>query len=292
LENPVNDLELLDWALPVPDQEAVDTALARSIGSYRSVQDRARRRAPPQRRTVVATRRPVRRVVVGLCGLVAALAAAVILVVVEPWQPTGETAVARAATMVSPHARTVLHVRMDGHHIYSPFIEQWIAPDGSWREEHGGTDLSGPCTVENGYDASTQIASTYDVRTRTIYRRTLSPAQIRFAAQSDPMAQVRQWLSGGQLRAAGQTVLDGRRVTRLVPTHGRRSLYGAIAYYIDARTAQPVRWQLNATQWYDFTAYAQLPATPHNLRLTSLRDQHPQAILRHGWGARGGCGSG
>jgi hypothetical protein len=259
------------------------------------VRSRARARLMEQvalerRQGVPARRRPVRRVVVGLVGLCAMLATAVVLVVVEPWQPTGESAVARAATMLAPHARTVLHIRMDGHHIYSPFFEQWIAPDGSWREKHGGTGPSGPCTVEDGYSASDQIASTYDVRTRAIYRLPLPPAQIRLA-RLDPMAKVRSWLSGGRLRAAGEIILDGRRVTRLVPTRGK-SLYGAIAYYIDVRTAQPVRWQVNATQWYDFTAYDRLPATPRNLRLTSLRAQHPQATLRHGWAAGGGCASG
>jgi hypothetical protein len=242
-----------------------------------------RRGGPPRRR-------PVRRLVGGVVGLSAALAAAVVLLVVEPWQPTGETAVARAATMVSPEPRTVLHIRMDGHRISSPFFEQWIAPDGSWRELHGGSDPAGPCTIEDGYDASSRTASTYDPRTRTVYSLPLPPAQARLA-QLDPMAKVREWLSGGRLRAAGDTLLDGRPVTRLVPTHGT-SLFGAIAYYVDARTGRPVRWQVDATQWYDFTTYERLPATPRDLRLASLQDQHPQAAARHGWGATGGCASG
>jgi hypothetical protein len=273
LESPVNDLELLERALPTPDQDAVDAALARSIGTYRRIP-----RAPGKRR-------PVRGV--GLVGLVATLVMAAVLLVVEPWRPTGETAVARAAAMVSPDPHTVLYVRMNGHQIAPPSWEQWIAPDGSWRLTYAGTNRSGPCTVEKGYSASSQIASTYAARTRTIYSLPLPPAQVRLA-RLDPLAKTRSWLASGRLHEAGELTLDGRRVTRLVPTHGT-SLYGEIAEYIDARTAQPVRLQVSATKWYDFTAYERLPASPDNLRLTSLQAQHPRATLRHGWG---GCASG
>ena len=236
-----------------------------------------------------ATRRPRRRTLV----LAALSAAATLLVIAEPWQTNDNDAVARAAAMVSPRRGSVLHVRAVGHRIYTPFMEQWLAPDGSWREEHGGTGPSGrPCTVEEGYEAATHVQSTFDAATGSIYRHMLSPSQVRFASQPDQIALVRGWLARGQLRSAGTALVDGRRVIRLVPSHGRQSLLGAIAYYVDARTYAPVRWQVNRTQWYDFTVYRQLPATPMNLALASIGAQHPHATLRRGWGAHHGCLSG
>jgi hypothetical protein len=233
-------------------------------------------------------RRPRRR----LLALGALIGATAVLAIAEPWQTSGDDAVARAAAVVSPKRGGVLHIRSEGHRIYTPFSEQWTAPDGSWREQHGGTDMSGPCTVEDGYDAKTHVLSTFDAGTNTIYRHTLSRAQIRFASQPNQIAQVRTWLAHGQLRSAGAALIGDRRTLRLVPSNGRRSLLGAIAYYVDARTYAPVRWQLNGTQWYDFTIYRELPGTAANLALASIRAQHPDAALRQGWGAHNGCGSG
>jgi hypothetical protein len=227
----------------------------------------------------------------GWLALAAALGAVAIVMIAAPWQTAGRDDIARAAAMVALKPGTVLHVRADGHKIYTPFSEQWIAPDGSWRDEHGGSSAAGPCTVEGGFNAATHVLSVYDAPTRTVYSRHLGEAMARLSAYPDQIAQVRAWLAAGQLHGDGEARIDGRRVTRLVPTHGQR-LRGVKAYYVDARTSAPVRWQLNAAQWYDFTVYERLPATAANLALTSIRAQHPEAALRRGWGRRGGCGSG
>lgn len=230
------------------------------------------------------TRRPPRR----LLALAAALCMAVVLVIAEPWQATGRNVARAASAMVAVKPGTILHIRADGHNIYTPFSEQWIAADGSWREQHGGSNASGACTVEDGYDATSRVMSNYDPRTNSTYHRKISLALGQLAA---PISHLRGWLTSGQLHAAGTTRIDGRTVTRLVPTHAQ-TLQGVRAYYVDARTSAPVRWQINATQWYDFTIYEQLPATRKNIALTSIHAQHPHATQHRGWGAAGGCGSG
>jgi hypothetical protein len=230
------------------------------------------------------TRRPRRRLLV----LAAAVCAAAMLVVVEPWHTTSRNVARAASAMVDVKRGTILHLRADGHNIYTPFSEQWLAADGSWREQHGGSNASGPCTVEDGFDAPRRVMSSYDPPTNSIYWRKIPLAQGQFAA---PITQLRGWLTSGQLRAAGKARIGGRNVTRLVPTHGK-TLLGVQAYYVDSRTSAPVRWQINGKQWYDYTIYEQLPATRKNTALTSINALHPNATQHRGWGAPGGCGSG
>jgi hypothetical protein len=210
------------------------------------------------------------------------------LVVIEPWHATGRNVARAASAMVDVKRGTILHLRADGHNIYTPFSEQWLAADGSWREQHGGSNAAGSCTVEDGFDVTSRLMSSYDRPTNSIYWRKIPLAQGQFPA---PITQLRGWLASGQLRDAGKTRINGRTVTRLVPTHGK-TLRGVQAYYVDSHTSAPVRWEINARQWYDYTVYEQLPATRSNKALTSINAMHPNATRHRGLSAPGGCASG
>jgi hypothetical protein len=228
-----------------------------------------------------------------------ALAAAAV-VIAQPWQTrAGGGDVARAAAALALKPGTIIHVRAVGHKIYSPFSETWfVAGGGPWRDRHGGQNLEGPCTVEIGYDPRTGIFSTWDRSAGTIDVRRLPAGSSERYLPPDPIALVRRWVASGQLHTAGRTRIDGRDVVRLEPAaHGTvwlqttgGKLLGYSRYFVDASTFAPVRWQVNATQWYDYTIYERLPATPATLALTSVRAQHPNAAEHAG--GNGDCGSG
>jgi hypothetical protein len=222
-------------------------------------------------------------------GLLAVLGAAVILVVVGPWRSDGKDDVARAAAAVALEPNTILHVRTAGHNIEPASSESWTAPDGSWRERHDATGPAGSCVAEDSFEASAGTLSAYDARSNTISSLKLSAAQIPRISESQ-IALIRDLLLRGQLRPAGQIRIDHRNVTRLLPARGE-SLFAVAAYYVDARTSEPVRWQLSATQWYDFTTYQRLPANRMNLAKTSAQAQHPTAAIREGPRASIDCGS-
>ena len=282
--------ELRDRYLELPQLDSSsEERLRRNVSSRFAPRAPSKgHRPPPQQQTQILNsnampgRRRRRILAMG-----ATLAAAVVLLTVQPWQATHRDDTARAAEMVTLQPRTILHVRAEGHRIYTPFWEQWLAPDGSWRDKHGGSSAAGPCTVENSFDADTHVISTYDATTHRIYRSTLRAAT--WFGPIDQVAQIRGWLNNGQLHAVGHARIEGRDVTRLLPTHGK-DLRGVQAYYIDARTYAPVRWQIDATQWYDFTIYERLPGNALNDALTSVRAQHPNAGYHPG--VRPTCSSG
>lgn len=57
-----------------------------------------------------------------------------------------------------------------------------------------------------------------------------------------------------------------REVIRLEPADGgerpaeARVGSAVYAYVVDAKTYEPVRWEVSPTQWYDYTAYEYLPS--------------------------------
>jgi len=222
--------------------------------------------------------------------LVPLLAIAVLIAVLQPWHTGGDDATARAAAYLAPVPGRVVHVRMVGHRIVTPFSETWTAPDGTWRSQFGGTRQSGAqCTIEDGFDMRTHQVETWDASARRIDVSTPSPRISRYYRSPDPVTQIRGWLAQGSLRAAGHARVDGRDVIRLVPKHGK-TFRGTMAYDVDARTYAPVRYQVNARQWYDITVYERLPATAASLALASVRARHAGAPLVRGTGS-GGCGA-
>jgi hypothetical protein len=221
-------------------------------------------------------------------GLVLALAAAAATAVAVAW-PTdrggSNSVVKRAAAALTPPPGRILHVRADGHNIYTPFSESWQTTTGPLRirSRVGGQNAAGPCTIEWSYDAGERTMATWDASTRTIYWNRVDERTERQIGFPDPLREIRAHLAAGRLREAGQQTVDGRRVIRLEPANGlRRASEGRVgdavyAYLVDARTYEPVRWEISPTQWYDYTSYEYLPHDELTRQLLSLEAQHPGA---------------
>lgn len=221
-------------------------------------------------------------------GLVLALAAAAVtaLAVAWPTDRSGSNSVLeRAAAALTPPPGRILHVRADGHNIYTPFSESWQTTTGPVRirSRVGGQNAAGPCTIEWSYDAAARTMATWDASTRTIYWNGVDERTEKQIGFPDPLREIRANLAAGRLREAGRQTIDGREVLRLEPANGLQPRpYGragdaVYAYLVDVRTYEPVRWEISPTQWYDYTIYEYLPDDEQTRRLLSLEAQHPGA---------------
>lgn len=220
-------------------------------------------------------------------GLVVVLvaAAATALAVAWPTDRGGNSVVERAAAALTPPPGPILHIRADGHNIYTPFSESWQTTAGPLRIRSlvGGQNAAGPCTIEWSYDAAAQTMATWDDSTRTIFWHSVDERTRREIGFADPLREIRAHLAAGRLHEAGRQTIDGRAVIRLEPAEGIASRAEAragdavYAYAVDAQTYEPVRWEISPTQWYDYTIYRYLPDNEQSRRLLSLEAQHPGA---------------
>lgn len=220
-------------------------------------------------------------------GLVLALAAVsgTVLAVAWPTDRGSNSVVERAAAALTPPAGRILHVRADGHNIYTPFSESWQSTTGPLRirSRVGGQNAAGPCTIEWSYDAEARTMATWDASTRTIYWNRVAERTEEQIGFPDPLREIRAHLAAGRLREAARQTIDGRQVIRLEPGNGlQRASEGRAgdpiyAYLVDARTYEPVRWVISPTQWYDYTTYEYLPDDEGTRPLLSLDAQHPGA---------------
>lgn len=197
----------------------------------------------------------------------------------------GDSVVERAAAALTPPPGRILHVRAEGHNIYTPWSEHWQTTTGPLRirSRLGGSNAAGPCTIEWSYDAAERTMATWDASTRTIYWQRVDETTASQIGFPDPLREIRAHLAAGRLREAGRQTIDGRDVIRLEPAGGLqpggegREGDAVYAYAVDARTFQPVRWEISPTQWYDYTIYEYLPDDETARALLSLEAQHPGA---------------
>lgn len=226
-------------------------------------------------------------------GVLLALTATVGMALVVAW-PTdrggSDAVIERAAAALMPAQDQILHVRADGHNIYSPFSETWRTTTGPIivRSRWGGSNADGPCTIEFSYDAAARTMATWDAPTETIYWRRQEERTEKEIGFPDPLREIRAHLAAGKLREAGRQTIDGRPVIRLepaqAPAEGAAGRAGdpVFAYAVDARTYEPVRWEISPTQWYDYTIYEYLPSNEQTRELLSLEAQHPAAARVEG----------
>lgn len=219
-------------------------------------------------------------------ALALAAAAATALAVAWPTDRGGSNSIVEwAAAALTPPPGRILHVREDGHNIYTPWSESWRTTAGPLRirSRLGGSNAAGPCTIEWSYDAATRAMATWDDSTRAIYWQRVDERTEKEIGFPDPLREIRAHLATGRLREAGQETIDGREVIRLEPANALQPRAegrvgdAVYAYLVDARTYEPVRWEISPTQWYDYTIYEYLPDDEQNRPLLSLEAQHPGA---------------
>lgn len=209
------------------------------------------------------------------------------LALVTAWPTSrGRTdVVARAAAALAPEPGQILHYRAEGHNIYTPFQESWQTTSGPKviRSLVGGSNAKGPCTIEFHYDEAARTMATWHAPTQTIYWHRIDERTQTEIGFQDPLREIRRHLDAGNLRETGRQTIGGREVIRLEPADGverpaeARVGSAVYAYVVDAKTYEPVRWEVSSTQWYDYTAYEYLPSSAQTRQLLSLEAQHPTA---------------
>lgn len=103
----------------------------------------------------------------------------------------------------------------------------------------------------------------------------------------DPTAELRVALERGALTPAATDRIDGRQVTRLVPSSAADA---GNVYFVDSSTGDPVRIETTVasepadtpayTLTTDFEVIERLPASADSLALLDVRSQHPNAATR------------
>ena len=262
---------------------------ANERGDWRDVVSRAQIGIETKQAGVLAPRAPgfwsSRPRFLLLAGLIAVGAAAA-LALTAPWS-VGPTLLQRAEAALTLKPGTILHTRfvtvdtdlrtgVVTHRVKEiwrdsngRFRALLLPGPGGTRDEVGGTWYSAGATRSPG---PTLI---FDSATNTIETASF---EIAFG---DPVAGIRKALADRLVRAAGTTTINGRTVERLRAT----AKGDTTEAFIDPRTGYPVEWRVTfapnkgdrVSDVTRFQLYEYLPATSQNLRLTSLRAEHPHA---------------
>lgn len=238
-------------------------------------------------------RRGRRRWAMVAAGSFAALALVGVLLAL-PRGGGGVDIVERAAAAITPAPGTILHYRIDGVRIYTPYAEVWQTTGLATRvrARAQGTDQNNqPCVFEYSVviDAAgrSEVGSWWNPEAETVHptrRLTGPPGSFVYP---DPFASLQKHLAAGALREAGRATIDGRDAILLLPRDpAGLPEYGRFgepstkaAYYVDAETYRPLRWVVDRTadQYYDVTTFEYLPANPANSALVSVEGAHPGA---------------
>jgi hypothetical protein len=247
------------------------------------------------RRSRVA--RPSRRL--GAVFAVVVGVVAVALGLTTPWKSAprlvGVDAVGRAEAAFTLQSGTVLHMKLedsskDGLRKPTTIVtELWLNPDGQF---HGFVD--DPTVgrrVEIGGTQDLRRSVEYDPRTNAI-----GPGLVggTFYSFGDDVRVLRRQLARGAATADGETTIGGRRVLRIrLKSVGPDGKPVVDYLFVDPSTYDPVEYRVvdfgsrsgtkPPTTYYRipavrrFRTFERLPATPANLRLTSIEAMHPTA---------------
>jgi hypothetical protein len=266
--------DMLDRLVPArPEDVEWEDVVRRAAGADESAEP-----APHVPRAPRAWRRRALLLVLAAALTVAALAA-------WPSSRGSSDVVARAAAALVPEPGSILHYRADGHNIYTPFHESWQTTSGPTRIRGrlGGNSAAGPCTIEWSYDQAARTMSYWDAPTQTIYWHRVDERTEKEINFRDQLREIRTNLAAGKLREAGRQTINGREVIRLEPAQAGdgppegRVGTASYTYLLDAESYEPVRWEVSATQWYDYTTYEYLPSNEQTRQLLSVEAQHPRA---------------
>lgn len=214
--------------------------------------------ARPGRRRL---RRPAR-----LSAAAAAVAAATALVLLIPWNGSGEAAVLkRLRSALTPRPGWILHERevirqievVNGHPV-TIVSESWIrySPPYPFRE-----------LIRRPGSPTAVVAGTAASKHGQVF--------------PDPAGELRRAVAAGDAAVAGRITIDGRSVLRVVPTKPPR--YGPWIAYVDSGTFRPLRFELSglpvrgrdgipypSTAVVSVTEFEYLPPTAVNLRFADM----------------------
>jgi hypothetical protein len=241
--------------------------------------------------------RPSRRL--GLLVAVVTVLVAVALGVTTPWKSAPglieADVVGRAEAALALPSGTVLHMKLedssrDGSGKPTTIVtELWLSHDG---EFHGFVD--DPTLgerVEIGGTQNLRQSVEYDPRTNAI-----GPGLVggTFYSFGDDVRVLRRQLARGEATADGETTIGHRRVLRIRLKSVGPDCKPVVDYlFVDPKTYDPVEYRVTdfgsragtkpPTTYYRipavrrFQTFERLPATPANLRLTSIEAMHPTA---------------
>jgi hypothetical protein len=211
-------------------------------------------------------------------GWAASAAATTAAIVALSW-PGGSAAPSAADAAIIRHAlqaitlpaNTIVHVKETGVQDGTPVAAEW------WQQTsppHALRLIKGPVgrQEETADDATTSFQ--YDPATNTVVETPASAAP----ALVDPIAGVREQLAHGDAHVAGRATIDGKTMYKIELPTGVVAYFDTTDYrpmYLDnpQRDGSVVRTRV--------VTYEELPMTPDNAKLLSVRAQHPGArVLR------------
>jgi hypothetical protein len=252
-----------------------------------------------------AASRPRRRVAVVAIGCAVV---AVVGLMVARGRDGGIDVVSKAAAAISPRSGEILHYRLDGVRIVTPYYEEWqiAGPPKRSRGITQGSDRSGdPCLLETSVvldeSGTSEVRSSWDATTNTVY---VSPPRALPGPPilPDAFVELQKHLAEGDLVERGRDTINGRAAILLEPRdvsglseEGRfGDLTQEFAYYVDATTYAPVRWVVSRKygQYYDVPVFEYLAANPANLALVSVDGAHPGSRITGASPPSTGCGAG
>jgi hypothetical protein len=240
--------------------------------------------------------RPSRRVAIGVAFAVVG-AVAVALGVTTPWESGPRfleaKVVGRAQAALALSSGTVLHMKLEDNYKDNGrpttiTTELWLNHRG---EFHGFVDDPIVGRVEIGGTQDLGRSVEYDPRTNAI-----GPGLVggTFYSYGDDVRVLRKELARGAATADGETTIDGRKVVRIRLKSVGPDCKPVVDYlFVDPKTYYPVEYRVidfgsrsgtkPHTTYYRipavrrFQTFERLPATPANLRLTSIEAMHPSA---------------
>ena len=191
---------------------------------------------------------------------------------------TEPSAAARAAAVLTPSDGAILHTVV---------LETSRYPDGSvdrgWTETWQLTSPPFDKREVSGRELGTAdgAAQYYDPRTNTIHTTAPNAVRERAPRSGAGTGHLREDMLGllrsSDVREEGSVTVGGRRAIRIVSAARNETLV------IDAVSAEPIEYSIVSDERIRvtnrFQTYELLPATDANLRLVSLRAQHPDARI-------------
>jgi hypothetical protein len=223
-------------------------------------------------------RRPRPWVGVGWAAVAAGAVAAAFVALGLPGGSAGPSAadaaiIRHALQAITSPANMIVHVKEIGDQDGTAVAAEWwqqTSPPHALRMIKGPVDRQ----VEGANDGTT--AFQYDAGANTVVETPASSAP----ALVDPIAGVREQLARGGARVAGKATIDGKALYKIELSTGVVGYFDSTDYrpiYLDnpQRDGSVIRARV--------VTYEELPTTPDNTKLLSIRAQHPDArVLTRG----------
>jgi hypothetical protein len=218
---------------------------------------------------------PSLRFTLPIAAGIAAATAAVFIALIGSSGTGGPTAadaaiIHRTLAAVTAPPNTILHEKTIDVSNGTSFVGEWWQQT---RPPYANRGLKGQTGHVGEFADNGTTSYTYDPSTNTIYQHPDTSAP----TFTDPVSLTRQQLANGQATVSGNTTINGQSL------YGIRLASGITVYvdqgnYIPRYIDDPQR-NGGGTLRFKVVTYQYLPATPQNLQLLSIKDQHPGATI-------------